>query len=114
MVDGYLKEFKGRIQQTYKLKVDDKEEIHIISKVDQIQHKFINNDLIIQLDVFDNSKEQPKTPRSDNLAIRTLIKYPSLTPNDMAEVLKIKAEVDNWKKANLREENEFGHKPKNT
>lgn len=56
MVDGYLKQVGNQIKKIYKQRVEDKEETYIVSKVDQIQPKCIKNDLIIQLDVFDNSK----------------------------------------------------------
>jgi hypothetical protein len=58
---------------------------------------------VIKLDVFDNS--QPPTSQSsiENISIRTLIKYPPLSPEDISQIAKIKAEVDSWKKSTLKE-----------
>ena len=35
-----------------------------------------------------------------------------MSAKDIAQVNEIKNEVEAWRKANLKEENEFGHKPK--
>ena len=41
-----------------------------------------------------------------------MVKYPPLNTEDIAEVNQIKNDVYNWRKQNLKDENEYGAKTK--
>lgn len=67
--------------------------------------KFIRNDLAVQLDVFDNTKEIPRETSYEHLSLRTFLKYQPLTSENVAEVTRIKNEVESWRKQNAKDEN---------
>lgn len=46
----------------------------------------------------------------EHISLRTLLKYEPFSPDNIAEVIKIKNEVESWRKQNAKDENDFGSK----
>lgn len=57
MVTDYLNQNSSAIEKVYETKVGNRVECHVLVRADRSQEKFIKNELVIELDVFDNSKE---------------------------------------------------------
>ncbi len=84
--------------------------MHIVGKENRRNGKFIRSDFEVQLDVFDNTKEMPREPTYEHLTLRTLLKYQPLTLDNVREVQRIKNDVEQWRKQNAKDENEFANK----
>ena len=79
MVQGYIERHKKDIEKVYE-KVDSKrKEVYIVRRLDQKHEKFIKNDMVIKLDVFDNTSEEQIQDKSHNVSVKTLLKYPVLS-----------------------------------
>lgn len=81
-----------------------------MSKEERTRGKQIRSDLLVNLDVFDNSGEAHQQPAHSHLSLKTYLRYDPLTPDAVADLHLIKTEIEAWRKQNAKEENEFGHR----
>lgn len=105
VVEGYLGQHQSTIYKVEETKKGKQVEVQIIEKLNKTEAKQIKKDVVINLDVFDNSLPEEPPPTVEQVAIRNLIKYPPLSPQDLPQIAKIRAEVEAWRKTNSKEEN---------
>jgi hypothetical protein len=110
MYQSYLRQHEASIDRVYEKKAAAYTECHVVAKQGITNGKQIQCALRVNLDVFDNTNEPKQPPSHSHLAIKTFLRYDPLTPEAIADLHRIRNEVEAWRKQNAKEENEFGHR----
>jgi len=85
-----LKQNEHAIDRVYEKKNGDKLEKHIVANRGKVQAKFIKNKLVVDLDVFNNAKEENRAEEYKYVTLKSILKYEPLQPQDITQLEAIK------------------------
>jgi hypothetical protein len=93
MYQSYLKEHEETIDKVYEKKNSKSTECHILGKEEKHKGKFIKNNLLVDLDVFDNTNSENSKPTHSYISLKTLLRYEPLTAESVGELQKIRVDM---------------------